>query len=414
MNTRKTKAVPLALALAFLMSAQPNPERYLDNVVIGYQGWFGAPGDGSRMNRWVHWSRSTPPARNNVTFELYPDVSDYDPQDLFATRLGDLGSGQPSRLFSSYSERVTDLHFRWMAEHNLDGVALQRFIINLDDPAVADFRNKVAQNVKQSAEKHGRVFLVEYDVSGSVGALERTWVERIQQDWMTHIEEKLAPSPQYAKQDGKPVVIVWGPGFSDRVGTAEESLALVKWFQERNVYIGLGVPYRWRTTGAKPGFLAAYESADLILPWTVGTYRDDNAVTNDLRTIAIPDRDWCRDRGIAYQRVIYPGFAWSNWNGLEPNLIPRRGGRFLWKQALALKSEEIPAFVAMFDEYDEATAIAKAAEDKNGVPADQYFLALDADGASLSSDFYLRLAGAITRLFHNQMDPQDEAPVPAR
>lgn len=47
-------------------------------------------------------------------------------------------------------------------------------------------------------------------------------------------------------------------------------------------------------------------------------------------------------------------------------------------------------FVAMFDEFDEGTAIAKAAEDQSMIPTDQYFLTLDADGKRLSSDFYLR------------------------
>ena len=47
----------------------------------------------------------------------------------------------------------------------------------------------------------------------------------------------------------------------------------------------------------------------------------------------------------------------------------------------------------MFDEYDEGTAIAKAAEDKSMAPTDQYFLALNADGVYVSSDFYLRLVG---------------------
>lgn len=34
--------------------------------------------------------------------------------------------------------------------------------------------------------------------------------------------------------------------------------------------------------------------------------------------------------------------------------------------------------VAMFDEYDEGTAIAKAAEDNSMIPKNQWFLTLDA------------------------------------
>lgn len=45
----------------------------------------------------------------------------------------------------------------------------------------------------------------------------------------------------------------------------------------------------------------------------------------------------------------------------------------------------------MFDEYDEETAIAKAAETSAMIPTNQYVLTLDADGVRVSFDFYLRL-----------------------
>jgi hypothetical protein len=72
--------------------------------------------------------------------------------------------------------------------------------------------------------------------------------------------------------------------------------------------------------------------------------------------------------------------------------------------AYDLKSGGIStAYVAMFDEYDEGTAIAKIAENSSMIPTDQYFLTLDADGVAVSSDFYLRLTGDINRLFNNQI-----------
>lgn len=54
----------------------------------------------------------------------------------------------------------------------------------------------------------------------------------------------------------------------------------------------------------------------------------------------------------------------------------------------------------MFDEYDEGTAIAKAAIDKSMIPEKQYFLSLSEDGYKISSDFYLRLSGKITQMIH--------------
>src|SRR5262249_2092782 len=57
---------------------------FLDKVTAGYQGWFTAKGDGSPIDGWTHWSRSTPSA-GNVTFELYPDTRDYADGDLYQT-----------------------------------------------------------------------------------------------------------------------------------------------------------------------------------------------------------------------------------------------------------------------------------------------------------------------------------------
>jgi hypothetical protein len=69
-------------------------------------------------------------------------------------------------------------------------------------------------------------------------------------------------------------------------------------------------------------------------------------------------------------------------------------------------------YIAMFDEYDEGTVIAKAAEDASMSPTDQYFLTLDADGVAVSSDFYLRLAGDINRLFQDEIPLTEEHPTP--
>jgi len=61
-------------------------------------------------------------------------------------------------------------------------------------------------------------------------------------------------------------------------------------------------------------------------------------------------------------------------------------------------------YVAMFDEYDEGTAILKAADSYFAKPTNQYFLTTSADGTYISSDFYLRLVGKATRVFKG-LDP---------
>jgi len=58
-------------------------------------------------------------------------------------------------------------------------------------------------------------------------------------------------------------------------------------------------------------------------------------------------------------------------------------------------------FIAMFDEYDEGTAIAKAAPTKMQIPVAQNFVTLDVDGYNLQSDHYLVVAANITRDYHD-------------
>ncbi|MGW0737397.1 hypothetical protein [Streptomyces sp. NPDC002851] len=85
----------------------------------------------------------------------------------------------------------------------------------------------------------------------------------------------------------------------------------------------------------------------------------------------------------------------------------------MWQQAVAIaKCGTNSAFIAMFDEYDETTAIAPAATDKSMIPADQYFLTLDADGTKVSSDFYLRLAGAATKMINGSAEISPTVPIP--
>jgi len=66
--------------------------------------------------------------------------------------------------------------------------------------------------------------------------------------------------------------------------------------------------------------------------------------------------------------------------------------------------------IAMFDEVNEGTAVFKAASRRQDAPDQGYWLTLDADGAVLPSDWYLRLAGEITRMFHGEIPPNAKLP----
>ncbi|MDQ6419024.1 glycoside hydrolase family 71/99-like protein [Paenibacillus sp. LHD-117] len=216
----------------------------------------------------------------------------------------------------------------------------------------------------------------------------------------------LPSSFAYAKQNGKPVISIWGIGFNDRPGTAAEAADLIAWFKNQGYYVIGGVPTHWRNgiEDSKPGFLDVYKSLDMLSPWFVGRFSQlagaDHYKTNHYQ----PDYAFTQQYGIAYQPVIWPGFSWKNLHNGPINEIPRLHGDFMWRQAYNMKSVGISTgYVAMFDEYDEATAIAKAARNSSEIPTNQYFLTLDADGVAVSSDFYLRLTGDIARMFRNEI-----------
>ncbi len=62
-------------------------------------------------------------------------------------------------------------------------------------------------------------------------------------------------------------------------------------------------------------------------------------------------------------------------------------------------------YIAMFDEYDEGTAIAKMASDYFDIPKNQYFVTNSADGYWLSPDFQLRVVSEAIKML------KDERPV---
>ncbi len=405
----------LVLILLCLLSLKPaaqtvDASSIVGKVICGYQAWFNCYGDGSPVESWRHWnpgvymSNEVKPRPGNVTFEIYPDILGYSDDQLYQTGLGPLGDGRPAKLFSSYKTKTINQHFAWMQQHGIDGVALQRFYAGLDDLVFKYSRDTIHVRVKEAAETYGRVFYIGYDFSG----MPVSKYEALKADWKDNLagSQKLTASSAYVHQDGKPVVGLWGLGFTHIAGTAAECIELINWFKDQGCYVIGGTPTHWRKgiNDSKPGFESVYEAYDMITPWTVGRYSLPEEVDYFMDSLLIPDLDWCDARGIDYQPVIFPGFGWSNWNGGSPNAFPRREGSFLWQQAYNVRSLNIPsAYIAMFDEYDEGTAIAPAADSYLSVPTDQYFLTYSADGTYIAPDFYMRLAGEITKMIKKEI-----------
>ena len=172
-----------------------------------------------------------------------------------------------------------------MREYDLPGVFLQRFTSRLDDPAVLGFRDAVARHVRSAAESNGRVFAIMYDISGQprdtlVGAVKRDWVHTV--DTL-----RLTDSPRYLHHNGRPLLAIWGFGFTDRSPTPAQAAELIEFFKNnpdpryRVTLLG-GVPARWRTltrdSQQDPEWARVYRSFDILSPWTVGRFRDAGGI----------------------------------------------------------------------------------------------------------------------------------------
>jgi hypothetical protein len=396
------------------IAAQNHPT--LDNTVIcGYQGWFACYGDGSPVDRWNHWCKGqyrsdTPkPSPGNQSFEVYPDISEYPSNALFTTGYASLGDGRPAKLFSSYKEETINLHFKWMEDNAIDGAALQRFLSETADPVYKAHRDSVAVRVARAAEKTGRTFYIMYDGVGNN-------IDGLLNDWQNTMITKLriTSSPAYAYMNGKPVVCIWGFGFTHYKDTVTEALRAINWFRQNGYFVIGGVPTNWRTrTGdSKPDYEPVYKAFDMISPWTPGRYKLDTEIDNYKNNYLLPDKARLDSLNQKYQPVIFPGFAWSNWNGGAANAFPRKQGKFMWRQFFNVHSTGIKyLYIAMFDEYDEGTAIAKAASDYFDIPTNQYFQTMSCDGEFVSSDFYLRLTGAMARVLKTSMPATLQVPI---
>ena len=382
-------------------SAPVDPSTLDGKFMFGYQGWFGCPGDGSPLNAWEHWFRRGASAGTAaLRVDMWPDVSELTPEEKCDTPLV-LPGGGPAQLFSAYNARTVDRHFKWLEDYDLPGIFLQRFTARLDNAAVLGFRDGVARNVRSAAESHGRVFAMMYDISGHSPD---TVVDAVKRDWMYLVDTlRITDSPCYLRDHGRPVLAVWGFGFRDRAPTPEQASDLIDFFKNnpdpryRVTLVG-GIPARWRTLArdSRPdaAWAQVYRSFDVLSPWTVGRFKDDDGVDRFYADEVRRDLGEAGRLGVGYMPVVFPGFSWHNMNPDAPvNPIPRRGGRFFWRQVeRALEAGSTMLYGAMFDEVDEGTAMFKLAATPADAPAGVPLVTLDADGERVPADWYLQLA----------------------
>lgn len=382
-------------------------------LLMGYQGWFSAPGDGSAQNSWVHWFANNTPTAANATFDFWPDTSELDPDELFSTSMT-YSNGSPAKLYSAYKQKTVLRHFKWMQENHLDGVFFQRFLSDLSGGNISALRNQVAINVRVGAETYGRVFAIMYDISGYAT---NTLVSKLTNDWLYLVNtQRVTNSPAYLHHRGKPVVAIWGFGFDGRPDTPQQAQQAIDWFKAAGCTVMGGLPTHWRTLNGdaqtNQAWSNVFRSFDIISPWSVGRY-GNNAEADDFRVNQIvPDLADCTSHGIDYLPVIFPGFSWTNLNDGPFNQIPRNGGNFYWRQAYnAVLSGCTMVYGAMFDEVDEGTAMFKCAPTAAQLPAQGAFVPLNIDGYNLGSDWYLRLADQAGRMLRREIPLTSTIPI---
>jgi hypothetical protein len=278
---------------------------------------------------------------------------------------------------------------------------VQRFLVNLGDRSF----DQVLNHVRASATKTGRVYAVCYDLTNAPN--DRLY-DLVVQDWKRLVDEqKVTQDKSYLHDGGKPVLFVWG-FFSDRFGAALAH-RIIDFFKQDGRYgvalIG-GCQWQWRTeTDAE--WARAFRRFDVISPWNVGNYSKAGGQKRAATGHWKDDLAEATKAGMAYLPVIYPGFAWTNLKGqgAAGATIPRLGGEFFWRQFVTAADLGIDmAYVAMFDEVDEGTAIFKVS---NHPPTQATFATYD----GLPTDWYLRLTGEGTKVIRGERKAPASIPI---
>lgn len=406
--------IALLLSALTLLCPLSFAEGLKGKVMCGYQGWFRTPDDGTGAG-WHHYGgKKFEPGFCSI--DVWPDVRELPEADRTKTAFQH-ADGSTAEVYSSVKPSAVALHFKWMREYGIDGVFLQRFATTTRDERFRKPMDTVLESCRQAAKENGREWALMYDLTG----LKPGQIESVITDWKrVHAQFRLmdgASNPTYLRHRGKPLVALWGLGFSDRAPMLDEWQKLISFLKNDPEFGGcslmVGVPTYWRTLQrdaiTDPELHNLISQADVVSPWTVGRYNSPKAATNYATKVVTEDIAWCRDHQLDYLPVAFPGFSWHNLskgrNQSAPvNAIPRLGGQFLWSQFLQYQragAEMI--YVAMFDEVDEGTAIFKI---RNDPPVGDSPFVAEPD---VPGDTYLWLTGMGTRLLRGEYKHEGDA-----
>ncbi len=372
-------------------------DTYKGLIMAGYQGWFGTPGDGSPMTAvpnqgWYHYRESEQfrpgVLRNSIDF--WPDMSEYDKKyvvgDGDATGYSSpfiLPDGSHASVFSSYDESTVMTHFKWMKQYGLDGVFMQRFVGEIQDPKHKDHFDKVLDNAFKGSDTYDRAIAVMYDMGGVVPSspsMAESMVKDAQELMDKYVLKDRSKHKYYLYENGKPMLALWGIAFNDSSHPKPSYLEpYIEQLQAQGWAIMLGCPAYWRVGGndcvsgaEHTKLLDLIKKCDAFIPWYVGRYGYDNFTQEDWQSriksdISTAAKYSTEGHNVVYAEHIFPGGSDRNMhpNNGYPDGDPtgtgfRYGGKFYWSQFyydIKLGAQAI--YVGMFDEIDEGTAIFK-------------------------------------------------------
>ncbi len=379
-------------------------------ALAGYQGWFRCPGDRAGFG-WVHWSRD--PRRiapDTLTFEMWPDMREY------RRRYPAPGFTHPDHaqatLFSSEDYSTVLRHFEWMRDHEIDGVWMQHFAVGLPGGPLAyehDSHLRVIGNVRRAARATGRVWALAYDVAAM--PIERTY-DAVTSEWRRMVEQGVTRDERYLHEGGLPVVMIWGFYKDNSHNRMDAALAnrLIGFFKAdgpQRAYLVGGGDWDWRRR-ADRDWRSFIHRLDAYVPWNIGNHNlDADGVKHAATQTWEEDRAALARAGVRWIPSVYPGFGWDNLMRQAPGstTIERRRGAFYWEQWVKLaRMGHDSAYIAMFDEVDEGTAIFKVSDTP---PVEAHFDTLE----GMPSDWYLRLTREGIRMLRGIRPVTDTIPI---